>query len=98
MFCRIAAAMEDITTSIRTNASSPEDADVADANGGGTDKREPRGGRMGNAVREEKGGRGTAIKGPANDKRGGSEAGANEDDTEGVGTGSDVTEGIMVRT
>ena len=89
MFCCIAAAMEDITVSIQTNASSPEDADVADTNGDGTDKRELREGSMGNEAREAMGGRETDIKGPANDKRGGSKAGASGGSTRGAG--ADVT-------
>ena len=98
MLCCIAAAMEDITTSIRTNAASPEDADVADTNGDGTDKRELREGSMGNEAREAMGGRETDIKGTANDKRGGSETNTGGGSTRGAGTdgvvnGADIARG-----
>ena len=94
-------AMEAIMASIRPNAASdpaPEErgADVVDASGGGTDEREPKDGCVGNAANEAKGGRGTDIKGPANDKRRDSEEGASEDNTEGVGSGTDAAEEKMV--
>ena len=72
--------MDEIATSMRTNAASPEDADVLDTNGDGTDL-EVREGSMGNEAREAMGGRETDIKGLANDRRGGCTRGAGADRT-----------------
>ena len=81
--------MEDIVASMRTNAASPEDADVVNTNGNGTDL-ELRKGSMGNEAREAMGGRETDIKGPANDKRGGSETNTGGGSTRGAGTDGTV--------
>ena len=72
--------MEEIAASMRTNAASPEDADVVDTNGDGTDL-EVREGSMGNEAREAMGDRETDIEGLANDRRGGCTRGAGTDRT-----------------